>query len=104
MDPDTIDVCRARMLHDGYFDLLAGAPGGLQWAVDLAMLADGIQTLSRHGWPPSWILMYDVGACAGVIDPWMLSTPACHYRRSRLGPHRFVSSLSQSRCGPTVAS
>ena len=47
--------------HDGYFDLMAGTAGELQWVVDLAVLADGIQTLRRHGWPPSWILMYDVG-------------------------------------------
>lgn len=61
VDPATIDVCQERMRHDGYFDLMAGTAGELPWAVDLAVLADGIQTLRRHGWQPSWILMYDEG-------------------------------------------
>jgi hypothetical protein len=57
-----VDKCRARMHRDGYFDLPAGH---VDWAVDLAVLADGVAQLEALGWPPNFILMYD--------EAWLLA-------------------------------
>jgi hypothetical protein len=50
------------MHRDGYFDLPAGH---VDWAVDLAVLADGVAQLEALGWPPNFILMYD--------EAWLLA-------------------------------
>eukprot|EP00041_Stephanoeca_diplocostata_P030577 m.929546 g.929546 ORF g.929546 m.929546 type:complete len:328 (+) comp23781_c0_seq42:237-1220(+) len=62
-DPELIDEYRNRMLVDGYFNISAGTH--LPWSVNIEHIASGIKTLAEHGWPPSFILMYD--------EPWVLT-------------------------------
>lgn len=44
------------------FQLSVGTQN-LPWSVSVSDIANGIKTLAEHGWPPSFILMYD--------EPWV---------------------------------
>ncbi|CAE8696683.1 unnamed protein product [Polarella glacialis] len=72
VDPDLVDECRERMLLDGYFNIDAAftpeepeSGRSLDWAVDVAALADGVKRLTEAGWPASFLLMYD--------EPWIMA-------------------------------
>lgn len=62
-DPDLVDECRLRMNRDGYYDIASEAiredtgKAYLDWAVNIASMADGIKRIVAAGWPPSFLLM-----------------------------------------------
>ena len=68
---DLVDECRDRMIADGYWtiDQEAVEPDTdephLRWAVDIAGLSKGVETLAGKGWPPNFLLMYD--------ETWLLA-------------------------------
>mmetsp|Transcript_73180 Transcript_73180/g.210150 ORF Transcript_73180/g.210150 Transcript_73180/m.210150 type:complete len:482 (-) Transcript_73180:27-1472(-) len=47
---------RQRLLDEGFAALPAAS---LRWSIDVASLADAAQCLERHGWPPTFLAMYD---------------------------------------------
>ena len=57
--PASADACRevrTRILEEGFASL---QPSQVQWSVPVSQLAEGILELERHGWPPTFIAMYD---------------------------------------------
>jgi hypothetical protein len=72
IDPeaDLVDELRDRMSQDGYWDVSHDAlredgTVHLSWAVNVAAMAEAMTLLTKAGWPPSFLLMYD--------EPWLLA-------------------------------
>jgi len=47
---------RARLLEEGFAAL---RPSSVRWSVDVAALVEGVTALQRHGWPASFITVFD---------------------------------------------
>ena len=84
IDPeaDLVDELRDRMSQDGYWDVSRDAmredgAAHLSWAVNVQAMAEAMTLLTKAGWPPSFLLMYD--------EPWLLAHQLKHVIRMTSG-------------------
>ena len=52
-------------------------PSELRWAVPVERLAQGVYDLERHGWPPTFIALYD--------EAWAMARDASEVMRLATG-------------------
>jgi hypothetical protein len=70
-EADLVDELRDRMSHDGYWNVDHDAvreDNGevhLSWKVNVEDMAEAMTLLTKAGWPPSFLLMYD--------EPWLIA-------------------------------
>ena len=75
--PAVCGKVRERILEEGFAAL---QPSELRWAVPVERLAQGVYDLERHGWPPTFIALYD--------EAWAMARDASEVMRLATG-NRF---------------
>ena len=79
VDPpvELVEHCRGHMAAEGYFRLPSDGPDAVPWTVDIGAMAEGVRRLAGHGWPSSFLLVYD--------EPWLLALQVSRLVREATG-------------------
>ena len=73
--PKVCGKVKQRLLEEGFACL---EPQQLRWVVPVERLAQGVYDLEKHGWPPSFISLYD--------EAWAMARPlGAHLRHMSYG-------------------
>ena len=99
LEPAVLAEFKARMDRDGYFDLsaavMAATASGKGYGALVSRLAVAVRTLVAHGWPATFIVVYD--------EAWELVTLLAGVMRAATGGNACMMDLVAWHVDPSAA-